>query len=102
MSFLRDCGDGSLGGSFLKALPSLRRFLHDSDIWPVQETLHNLQALNDRLATVGVDWRALLKPGEAPIVSLVADWEAIGPDWMAFEEVARSQKTSQRISKRSE
>jgi nephrocystin-3 len=102
MSFLRDCGEGSLGGSFLKALPSLLRFLHDSDIWPVQETLHNLQTLNDRLAKVGVDWRAVLNPGEAPIVSLVADWEAIGPDWMAFEEIARSRRTSWRLSKRSE
>jgi nephrocystin-3 len=102
MSFLRDCGDGSLGGYFSKALPSLRRFLHDSDIWPVQETLHNLQALDDRLATVGVDWRALLKPGEAPIISLVAEWEVIGPDWMAFEEVARSRKIHPPIPERSE
>ena len=68
----------------------------------VQETLHNLQALDDRLAAVGVDWRALLKPGEAPIVSLVAEWEAVGPDWMAFEEVARSRKTPHRILEQSE
>jgi hypothetical protein len=68
----------------------------------VQVTLHNLQALDDRLAAVGVDWRALLKPGEAPIISLVAEWEAIGPDWMAFEEVARSRKIHQPIPQRSE
>jgi len=68
----------------------------------VQETLHNLQALDDRLAAVGVDWRALLKPGEAPIISLVAEWEAIGPDWMAFEETARSRKIHQPIPERSE
>jgi hypothetical protein len=89
MSYLRDCGDQTLHAQFTSALPSLQCFLHDSDIWPVQETLHNLQSLDDRLAAVGVDWRALLKPGEAPIISLVAEWEAIGPDWMAFEEKAR-------------
>jgi hypothetical protein len=97
MSFLRDCGDGNLGGYFSKALPSVRRFVHDSDIWPVQETLHNLQALDERLAAVGIDWRALLNPGEAPIVSLVTDWEDIGPDWMKFEEAARIRKNLQRI-----
>jgi hypothetical protein len=89
MSFLRDCGDQTLQAQFTSALPSLRRFLHDSDIWPVQETLHNLQALDDRLAAGGVDWRALLKPGEAPIISRVVEWETIGPDWQAFEEKAR-------------
>jgi hypothetical protein len=89
MSYLRDCGDQTLHAQFTSALPSLRCFLHDSDIWPVQETLHNLQSLDDRLAAVGVDWRALLKPGEAPIILLVAEWEAIGPDWQAFEEKAR-------------
>jgi hypothetical protein len=102
MSFLRDCGDQRLNAQFTSALPSLRRFLHDSDIWPVQETLHNLQSLDDRLTAVGVDWRRLLKPDEAPIVSLVAEWEGIGPDWMAFEEVARSRKIHQRIPERSE
>ena len=89
MSFLRDCGDGSLGDYFSKALPSLRRFLHDSDIWPVQETLHNLQSLDDRLAIAGIDWRSHLRPDHAPLVSLVGEWEAIGPDWMKFEEIAR-------------
>jgi hypothetical protein len=89
MSFLRECGDQTLYAQFTSALPSLRCFLHDSDIWPVQETLHNLQSLDDRLAAVGVDWRALLTPGEAPIISLVAEWEAIGQDWQAFEEKAR-------------
>ena len=89
MSFLRDCGDGSLGDYFSKALPSLRRFLHDSDIWPVQETLHNLQSLDDRISIAGIDWRAHLRPDHAPLVSLVGEWEAIGPDWMKFEEIAR-------------
>lgn len=102
MSYLRDCGDQALVTDFMRALPALRRFLHDSDIWPVQETLHNLQALDDRLAAVGLDWRALLKPGEAPIVSLVAEWEAIGPDWIVFEEIARSRKIRQRIPEQSE
>ncbi|NQW99448.1 hypothetical protein HQ447_02225 [bacterium] len=89
MSFLRDCGDGSLGDYFSKVLPSLGRFLHDSDIWPVQETLHNLQSLDDCLAIAGIDWRSHLRPDHAPLVSLVGEWEAIGPDWMKFEEIAR-------------
>lgn len=92
MSFLRDCGDDSLGTYFSKALPSLRRFLHDSDIWPVQETLHNLQSIDDRLAIAGIDWRSHLRPDHAPLVALVGEWEAIGPDWMKFEEIARIRK----------
>jgi nephrocystin-3 len=94
MSFLRDCSDSSIGDYFSKALPSLRRFLHDSDIWPVQETLHNLQSLDDRLATAGIDWRTKLRPDQAPIISLVGEWEAIGPDWMNFEETARIRQAS--------
>ena len=94
MSFLRDCGDGSLGGYFSKTLPSLQRFLHDSDIWPVQETLHNLQALDVRLADAGIDWRILLRPDQAPIVSLVGEWESIGPNWINFEEIARTRKAA--------
>ena len=97
MSFLRDCGDRTLHSQFTSALPSLQRFLYDSDIWPVQETLHNLQSLDDRLTAVGVDWRRLLKPDEAPIVSFVAEWEAIGNDWMKFEEIARKNKNSHQV-----
>jgi hypothetical protein len=93
MSFLRDCSDQALNEKFMSALPALRRFLHDSDIWPVQETLHNLQVLDDRLAAVGVDWRGLLSPDQAPIVSLVTDWDAIGPDWLKFEAIARSRRS---------
>jgi hypothetical protein len=96
MSFLRDCGDSTLREQFTRAIPALRRFLHDTDIWPVQETLHNLQALDERLAKVGVDWRALLKPNEAPIISFVPDWEEIGADWMVFEEIARRRKNAER------
>lgn len=93
MSFLRDCSDQALNEQFMSTLPALRRFLHDSDIWPVQETLHNLQVLDDRLAAVGVDWRALLSPDQAPIVSLVTDWDTIGPDWLKFEAIARSRRS---------
>jgi hypothetical protein len=93
MSFLRDCSDHALNENFMSTLPTLRRFLHDSDIWPVQETLHNLQVLDDRLAAVGVNWRELLSPDQAPIISLVTDWEAIGPDWIKFEAIARSRRS---------
>jgi hypothetical protein len=93
MSFLRDCSDQALNEKFMSTLPALRRFLHDSDIWPVQETLHNLQVLDERLAAVGVDWRELLSPDQAPIISLVTGWDAIGPDWIKFEEVARSRRS---------
>jgi hypothetical protein len=96
MSFLRDCGDSTLREQFTRAIPALRRFLHDTDIWAVQETLHNLQSLDERLASVGVDWRALLKPSDAPIISLVVDWEEIGEDWMVFEEIARGRKEAER------
>jgi hypothetical protein len=94
MSFLRECKDAKLKDFFLRLVPVLHRLLHDGDIWPVQEVLHNLQDLDDELRAVQVDWRLLLQADSAPILRTVQSWEMIGPNWTAFEAKARNGRAS--------
>lgn len=98
MSFLRECKDAKLKDFFLRLVPVLHRLLHDGDIWPVQEVLHNLQDIDDELRAVQVDWRLLLQADSAPILRTVQSWETIGPNWTAFEAIARNGRASPTVS----
>lgn len=92
-SYLRDCNGDERIRCCHQFEHVIRTFLHDTDIWPVQEMFHLLKELDYELGRNGFDWVSRFSVSESPVIGSVVGWEQTGCDWQSFESratVARS------------
>jgi|GEM_PF-2992713 len=95
-SFLRESSARSRFDIFTDRQTLVRRFLHDEDIWPVQEVFHVLQEYSEELTARAFDWFEVYDLKSAPIIAPVIEQEGQFCDFHTFEAVATKIRISQR------
>lgn len=96
-SYLREIGQHGRLVWITAQGETIRKFLHDTDIWPVQEVFHLLQEFQDELLATGFDWRVTFEVSSAPIIKTVGSWQEPDCGWSKFEAEASMAKKSQTL-----
>lgn len=96
-AWLRDSDDETRMATIRSQHDLLRRFLHDEDIWPVQEIFHLLVEFSPMLIARKIDWVDFFEADHAPVLSYIPDWKNGDHDWKSFEAAATSVLMKRRI-----
>jgi hypothetical protein len=89
-AFLRESSAKTRSDVFTDRQQLLQRFLHDEDIWPVQEIFHVLQEYHKEISDMGLDWVEFYDLRSAPIVGPILKQEGQFCDFKTFEALATS------------
>jgi hypothetical protein len=93
---IRGTPSGERAALCRRYLPYLRALLHDTDIWPVQETFHLLQELRCEPGLATTDWMAELDAPQAPLLQGFSEWRMAECGWAEFESAASRARQRER------
>jgi hypothetical protein len=93
-AFLRESSAKTRFDVFTDCQQLLQRFLHDEDIWPVQEIFHVLQEYDKQILDMGLDWVEFYDLRSAPVAGSILEKEGRLCDFQTFEALATSIRRS--------